>query len=140
MRKNNCCVNFCVGMVIFLDIVGGLVKFIETLINATKMEGGEIAVQLVASFILLVSGIFLLIGAIKRKPKFVYAHIVIMVTCLILAVIGFVIMIFILASSPNGAVLMLILAGVYILRAGLEYTVYMFYKNMKHELVDVSKV
>ena len=63
-----------------------------------------------------------------------------MVTCLILAVIGFVIMIFILASSPNGAVLMLILAGVYILRAGLEYTVYMFYKNMKHELVDVSKV
>ena len=47
-------------------------KFIETLINATKMEGGEIAVQLVASFILLVSGIFLLIGAIKVRV--VYAR------------------------------------------------------------------
>ena len=47
-------------------------KFIETLINATKMEGGEIAVQLVASFILLVSGIFLLIGAIKVRVVYAW--------------------------------------------------------------------
>ncbi|KAJ3657688.1 hypothetical protein Zmor_009475 [Zophobas morio] len=134
MGKNNCCILFCVGAAIFIDIVGGLVKIIDSSVNSKQVDSGTLAGQIVLSLVFLLSGILLLVGAIKRKPSLILAHVIIETILLVLAVIGVIIIgIFLAATVPLALVMLIIVVIILILRAGLEYAVYVYYKNMKSE-------
>ncbi|XP_063919214.1 uncharacterized protein LOC135134428 [Zophobas morio] len=139
MGRNNYCIKSCVGVVIFLDTGGGLYKIVETVVKAEEIEPRLLAVQIVAGLLLILSGVLLLMGAVKREPKYVLSHIVLVGICLFLAIIGFlVILLIFLGNTTNvGAIIIFISAAVLFWRICLEYSVYLFYKNMNSESLTV---
>ncbi|KAJ3657690.1 hypothetical protein Zmor_009477 [Zophobas morio] len=138
MARNDCCLHFWVGLMAFLQITAGVFRIIQGLMLIGKVDSETLCIFFLFAVVSLVSGSLLAHGAHKKKPKLVFAHIVITVICMVLSVIGLLIIVFFVDGYTGDS--LAILAGAYVvvlfILVGLECAVYNFYTNLKSELQD----
>ncbi|XP_063919311.1 uncharacterized protein LOC135134513 [Zophobas morio] len=138
MARNDCCLHFWVGLMAFLQITAGVFRIIQGFMLIGEVNSVTLWISFVFAVVSLVSGSLLAHGAHKKKPKLVFAHIVITVTCIVLSVISLLIIDFFMYAYTGDS--RGILAGAYVvvivILLGWECAVYNFYTNLKSELQD----
>ncbi|XP_063919100.1 uncharacterized protein LOC135134345 [Zophobas morio] len=134
---NKCALHFCVGFMAFILITTGMIRVFQVITAGDEVGGSFVWFYFIMGFVHLVSGLLLAYGAAKEKPKLVFAHLVITISCLGLATIG-VLFIICFMNLSNGTGIVVGYVAAICIFFGLERAVYEFYKELKSEPQEVD--